>query len=63
MVRPVILDAFASVLGCSVSWLACGDGDPPTQDTVAAAVARARAQREADPRPSSTPPSPASKAA
>ncbi|TAK26742.1 MAG: hypothetical protein EPO40_19680 [Myxococcaceae bacterium] len=61
----MILDAFASVLGCSVSWLACGEGEPPTKETVEAAVARARAQRDAaDPRPSSTPPSSAaSKAA
>jgi len=60
------LRAYARVFGCTVGWLASGEGDPPSDEAIRAAVAAARAQRDptSDPRPSSTPPSPAaSKAA
>jgi hypothetical protein len=60
------LSAYAEVCGASVGWLGKGEGDAPSPDDVKAAIERAKhrvSDTATDPRPSSTPPSPASKAA
>ena len=36
--------ALARALGCGVGWLVAGEGDPPNNDAVRAAVERARAR-------------------
>lgn len=38
------VERLARVLGCSIGWLASGEGEPPTDDQIAAAVAAARAR-------------------
>lgn len=37
--------ALARVLGCGVGWLVAGEGDPPTDAQVSAAVESARSER------------------
>lgn len=39
--------ALASVLGCSLDWLIAGKGKPPTEESVRAAVKRAKRSRAA----------------
>ena len=37
--------ALARVLGCGVGWLVAGEGEPPSEGQVAAAVEAARSER------------------
>jgi len=57
-------EKLSRVTGARRAWLAFGEGDAPTKEAVEAAVALARAQRDAtsDPRPSH-PPTPSTEAA
>lgn len=42
------LIAYARVFGCTVGWLVAGEGAPPTDDEIRAAVERARLARSTD---------------
>jgi len=39
------VERLARALGCTVGWLASGEGDPPTDEDIQAAIAAARERR------------------